>query len=73
MKRLAMLALGWILTSCGVPPSTPQSYGSGANYSSTPCTDNCGGDAQCQMYCTNTTATSPLGAPGLQPGLGVNH
>jgi hypothetical protein len=25
----------------------------GPNYSSTPCVDNCGNDAQCQASCTN--------------------
>ncbi len=75
MKRLAMLAVSGLLASCGVNPSTPQNYGSGANYSSTPCGDNCGGDANCQLHCTNATAPAfpNSGLPGVAPAAGVNH
>lgn len=34
--------------------SNNRGYNAGPNYSSTPCADNCGTDAQCQATCTNT-------------------
>ncbi len=74
MKRLAVLMLGGILSACGANPSNPQTYGPGNNYSSVPCSDNCGGDAQCQMHCTNsTTPAFPSNGQGVSPGPGLSH
>jgi hypothetical protein len=53
---LALLAM----SACGANPGT------GPNYSTTPCSDNCGNDVQCQTYCTNTG--NPNSPPPLSAG-----
>jgi hypothetical protein len=67
----AMIAAAYVY-GCGANPGIPQQYGPSPNYSSTPCFDNCGGDANCQAYCTNRAGANPPFAPaafgGGQPG-----
>jgi hypothetical protein len=42
--------------------------GAGPNYSTTPCADNCGNDAQCQASCTNVR--NPNLPPMIYPSPG---
>jgi hypothetical protein len=48
---LLLLALLAFAAACGF--ANNRGYNAGPNYSSTPCADNCGNDAQCQASCTN--------------------
>jgi len=70
VRAALLLACSSVAISCGSNPSTPPNYTHGPNYSSTSCFDNCGGDASCQMNCTNRISTSPSFPGAIQPGIG---
>jgi hypothetical protein len=59
-----VLLLGAAVVGCG--GGSRVGVGSGNNYSSTPCVDNCGSDTQCQAACQDVNNQGPLPA-GAQP------
>jgi hypothetical protein len=61
------------LLACAVPAlfacsgkNAQVQAGNGNNYSTTPCTDNCGADTQCQASCQDVSNQQPL-PMGAQP------
>ncbi len=68
-SALALVLTTQLVAACGTLPSSPQQYGPAPAYSRTSCFDNCGGDANCQMVCTNTAGPAVgAGVPGIMPG-----
>ena len=65
LRGSVALALLVAVSACGSKSQVGVS--SGNSYSTTPCADNCGQDAQCQANCTNVNNQSPL-PPGVQAG-----
>ncbi|HEV3190983.1 MAG TPA: hypothetical protein VGY54_10825 [Polyangiaceae bacterium] len=65
---LTMAAAMGALACVGSNPSTPPNYRRGPNYSSTPCFDNCGSDAACQVNCTHSTTRYWGPAGPVMPG-----
>lgn len=59
------LAFAASLAACA-GKSSNVGVGSGNNYSTTPCVDNCGNDAQCQASCQDVGNGQPLPS-GVQP------
>jgi len=64
MKSVMLIGLLFVF-GCGSSSKKSSAVSPGPNYSSTPCSDNCGADATCNSSCT------PLATPGTMQPLSI--